>query len=68
MIQNDDTTEALLMTPADAAKALAISPRTLWDWTAKGLIPSLKIGTRMVRYRRVDIEAWVERQMQEKGS
>lgn len=48
----------LLMTPRDAAKALAISERTLWTLTREGRIPSLKLG-RLVRYNVEALHAWL---------
>lgn len=46
---------AILMTAKDAAKSLAISPRTLWSLTASGDIQAIRIG-RSVRYRPSDLE------------
>jgi excisionase family DNA binding protein len=51
---------ALLLTALQAAKALAISPRTLWSLTDSGEIPCVRIG-RAVRYDPVDLRAWIER-------
>jgi excisionase family DNA binding protein len=39
-----------LLTPREAAKSLAISPRKLWALTSSGDIPHVRIG-RSVRYR-----------------
>jgi excisionase family DNA binding protein len=50
---------ALLLTAQQAAKALAISPRTLWSLTDSGEIPSVRIG-RAVRYDPVDLRTWIE--------
>lgn len=50
---------ALLMTPQQAAEALAISPRKLWGMTASGEIPHLRIG-RSVRYSVADLQVWIE--------
>ncbi len=49
---------ALLLTPPQAAKALAISERKLWSMTAAGEIPSLKMG-RSVRYSVDDLRRWI---------
>lgn len=48
----------LLMTADQAAAALAISPRKLWDLTQSGEIPSLRIG-RSVRYDPDDLRSWI---------
>lgn len=50
----------LLVTPAEASKALAISPRKLWSMTAGGEIRCVRIG-RCVRYDIRDLEAAIER-------
>ena len=34
----------LSMRPREAAKALGISERLLWDWTRRGIVPHVKIG------------------------
>ena len=48
-----------LLKPPDAARTLAISPRKLWELTAGGDIPAVRIG-RSVRYDPVDLRAWIE--------
>ncbi len=55
------TQPTLLLTPADAAKALAISPRKLWSMTDAGDIPRIKMG-RSVRYSLADLQAWIKEQ------
>jgi excisionase family DNA binding protein len=51
----------LLLTPKEAASALAISERTLWELTKRSVIPCVRIG-RAVRYDLVDLQSWIERQ------
>jgi excisionase family DNA binding protein len=51
----------LLVTASEAARALAVSPRTLWSLTHSGAIPCVRIG-RAVRYALADLQAWVESQ------
>ncbi len=53
----------LLLSPKQAAEALAISPRKLWSLTASGEIPHVKIG-RCVRYLLDDLTAWVDERKQ----
>ncbi len=53
------TTPALALRPRDAAKALGISPRLLWQLTHDGTIPSIKLG-RAVLYRRDALVAWLD--------
>ena len=55
------TKPALLLTPQQAAEALAISPRKLWDMTASGEIPHIRLG-RSVRYPLDDLQCWIDGQ------
>jgi len=59
MSNNPLPTPTLLLTPQQAAKALAISPRKLWAMTASGEIPHLRIG-RSVRYDTQDLKSFVD--------
>ena len=60
--QADATTKpVLLLTPQQAADALAISPRKLWAMTASGEIPHVRIG-RCVRYPLDDLRRWIDEQ------
>jgi predicted DNA-binding transcriptional regulator AlpA len=52
----------LLLTAIEAAKALAISPRTLWGLTKSGQIPCVRINSWTVRYALEDLKGWVEKQ------
>lgn len=55
-----------LLTTAEAAEYLGLKPATLetWRWAGKG--PSyLKLHGASVRYRRRDLERWVEEQQRE---
>lgn len=51
----------LLLKPIEAANALAISPRKLWELTATREIQCIRIG-RAVRYDPDDLRAWIEYQ------
>lgn len=54
--------ERLLLTPPEAAMALAISERSLWTLThPRGPIPAVRIG-RTVRYDPADLRIWIEQQ------
>lgn len=48
-----------IMTLEEVAEYLRISERTVYDWAQKGEIPCGKFGTSW-RFRRKDIEAWVD--------
>lgn len=52
-----------LLDEKQAAQHLTVSPGTLavWRCTGRYSLPFLKIG-RMVRYRRSDLDAWIEKQ------
>jgi hypothetical protein len=48
----------LLLTPAEAALALGISPRLLWSRTKLGEIPCIRIAS-AVRYSPVALQEWI---------
>jgi excisionase family DNA binding protein len=57
----------LLLTPREAAEALAVSERTLWSLTwPRGPIRAVRIG-RSVRYAPDALRAWVDAQSDGKG-
>lgn len=51
--------QRMLLTARETAAALCISERTLWGLTARGEIPSVRIG-RSVRYHVADLQQWIE--------
>lgn len=62
MSANTPAKAVLLLTPKEAAKALAISPRKLWAMTASGELPSIRLG-RCLRYPVDDLQRWINDQM-----
>ena len=55
----------LALRPRQAAKALSISPRLLWQLTKDGHIPCVRVGNgkrRSVLYPLADLQAWLTRQ------
>jgi len=56
----------LLMTPKEAAVALRISPRKLWEMTRQGELPYVPMG-RCVRYRVLDVEEWIATNIRRKN-
>jgi hypothetical protein len=52
---------AELLTDAQAAEILTVEPRTLRLWRNTRQLPFLKITSRVIRYRRADLEAWLNR-------
>jgi len=61
-----NNTPALLLTPRDAARALAISPRKLWAMTASGEIPCVRLG-RSVRYHPASLEKFIHAKEKKEG-
>jgi len=59
----DGTTEKLLLTPREAAKALSVCERTLYALTKKGELPVVHIG-RAVRYSVADIKQWIKKSLE----
>lgn len=52
-----------LLAPQDAARFLAVSPRTLWGMGQRGELPIVRIG-RLTRYAVNDLLAYIARQTQ----
>ncbi len=56
----------LALRPRDAAKALGISPRLLWQLTKDGHVPCVRVGNgkrRTVLYPLVDLQVWLSGQV-----
>lgn len=68
-LQNTPTTGADLVDEAEAANVLTVAPGTLSVWRSTGRysLPFIKIG-RKVRYRRSDLNSWVESRTNESGA
>lgn len=58
--RTEQAIEPMLLTPRQAARALSISERTLWQRTKDGVIPSIKVG-HLVRYCPDDLRDWIRR-------
>lgn len=43
-MKSEPETPCLAMRPREAAKALGISERLLWEWTNKGVVPHVRLG------------------------
>lgn len=48
-----------LITARDVAAVMKVRPRTVGVWTARGLIPCVRLGPKVIRYRREEIEELV---------
>lgn len=44
------------------ANVLGVEPRTLREWRNRRGLPHVKISARVIRYRRRDVLAWLDRQ------
>jgi len=53
--------DPLLVNTATAAELLGISKRKLWELTNRRLIPSVRIGTRVL-YELQDLRDWIKGQ------
>jgi excisionase family DNA binding protein len=60
---NREAIAAILIDGREAARRLAISPRTLWQLTKDRVVPSMKIG-KCVRYRVADLDNWTRQQIE----
>ena len=60
-------TKPEIMTLEEVAEYLRVSERTVYDWAQKGEIPCGKLGTAW-RFKRIEIEAWVDRQLTAENS
>lgn len=58
VIPEVDKSEKFL-TVIDVASLLSVRPSTVYQWASSGKIPHYRLG-RIVRFRRKDLEAWVE--------
>ena len=65
MTAQDEKPPILLLTAAQAAKALAISTRLLWTLTNCGEIPSVRLG-RCVRYDLATLRVWLGKKQQKR--
>jgi excisionase family DNA binding protein len=59
----DTDTRRELMTTSEVLRYLRVTPRTVYRLIREGDLPAVRMGGRW-RFRRVDIEAWLERQRQ----
>jgi excisionase family DNA binding protein len=57
-----------LKTPREVAEKLNIQTRTLQDWRSNARGPKFVRVGRHIRYRKSDIEAWIEQQSENVAS
>ncbi len=53
--------ESVYLRRLEAAKYLEVSPRTLARWIVRGHIPYIQIGSRLMLFRRSDLDKAMER-------
>ena len=56
-------TPCLAMRLRQAAQALGISERLLWEWTDRGLVPHIRLG-KAILYPVDSLRDWLKRQAQ----
>jgi predicted DNA-binding transcriptional regulator AlpA len=56
-------TPCLAMRPREAAKALGISQRLLWEQTNQGMVPHVRLG-KAILYPVDSLRDWLQRQAQ----
>jgi excisionase family DNA binding protein len=57
----------LSLRPRQAAKALGVSPRKLWEWTRAGIIPCVRIGTgkrQTILYPVAELQGWLAQRVE----
>ncbi len=54
-------TPCLALRPRDAAKAMGVSERTLWDWTRRGDVPHLR-RNKTILYPVDALRQWLDEQ------
>ena len=59
-------TPCLAMRAREAAKALGISERLLWDWTDRGVVPHIRLG-KAVLYPVDALREWLQRDAKTTG-
>ncbi len=60
-IKTEPETPCLAMRPREAAKALGISERLLWEWTDRGVVPHIRLG-KAILYPVDSLREWLQRQ------
>jgi excisionase family DNA binding protein len=61
----DTNTASYLLSTRELAAFLGVSVPTILNWKRKGIgPPRCLMGDRLVRYRREDVERWLEEQVE----
>ena len=62
MVMQGDGFQSDLMTEDEAANYLTVSKSSIRRWVQEGLISKFRVGKKSVRYRRSDLDAYIESQ------
>lgn len=49
-----------LMTVTDVAEYLNLRPKTVYNYVSMGIIPSLRLNRKCVRFRKSEIDLWLQ--------
>ncbi len=60
-VETKPETPCLAMRPREAAKALGISERLLWEWTDRGVVPHMRLG-KAILYPVDTLREWLGKQ------
>lgn len=63
-----ESVKPMLLTVRQVAEALAFSERHIHNLTASGVLRAVRIGSKSVRYRPADVEALVEKYLEQAPS
>ena len=63
-VKQDQGPVRLLLSSKQAAQALAISERTLWDLRKNGEIPSITVGKKSIRFPVAGLERYIAEQVE----
>jgi excisionase family DNA binding protein len=53
--------EEAFLTVDEIAKALKLNPQTVRNWIDRGELPAVRVGSRRVRVRKADFDAFIEK-------
>lgn len=48
------------LTYAELEQHIGVKTGTLYSWVSRRVIPFVRVGPRVVRFRRTEIDAWLE--------
>lgn len=57
-----------LLTIEEVAELTGFSVGTLYDWVSEARIPVLRFSARCIRFRRSDLDAWLEQLLVPSGN